>query len=249
MTDDQGAIDLGYLPAPPTAAVQETSSVALVDLARTITRPTAPFDWTETLDHANSEIAHRSRDWTGLCQMFCRSMPGCPGGFSSATAQWFGMPAEARHEGESFDAAPVGSMLFSLGDSNPHGHVQIKGREAAAFNVHAISTDSKRVGWPDHVDAVELTDLWKQRRLGWGENMNGLWLQTKSRRPLQNEPYVAIGHAVERLGNALDDLRHARGTAREQNDLADVKIIQAQIDVLRAEKRRLVALFDELRHS
>lgn len=243
----QGAAPTEYLSAPPPMSQEIDDDLRMPSAARTLVRPTAPHDWSETLDRANAEIAHRSRSWAGLCQMFCRSMPGCPGGFASALIQWHGMPAEARHEGGSFEAAPIGSMLFSLGD-NPHGHVQIRARDFTDAP-GAISTDALRVGWPDRVDPVALTDSWGQRRLGWGENMNGMWLQTKGAKPVQDQPYVAIAAAVDRLGNALDDLRTARDTAKTAGDWKDRDALQAQIDVLRAEKNRLRKMYDTLRHA
>jgi hypothetical protein len=244
-----------YLDEPTTKGLQDDEPEPQ---ARVLTlfrqQPLSPRTWEQALAWSASESASRSQNWAGLCQKFCRSTYGIGGGFGSAIAQWHGMPDSARHVGGSPADAPVGSTLFSRShdpssSSFTFGHIILAARPFSDGTPGAWSTDAVRVGWPDKVSRAGLYARWDHEYLGWGTNMNGVELQYKEAPPLEDKPYEAIATAIERLGNALDNLRTARNTAKEQEDWADVKALNSEIDTLIAEKRRLKHLYDTLRRS
>lgn len=238
-----------YLAEPDYAAGQDTESFLrgiLGPVGFVGGTPTAPRDWEQTLSWASGQITHRDRDWAGLCQMFTRMASGCPGGFGSAFAQWNGMPEAARHRGGRPQDAPVGSRIFTKGES-PFGHVMIVGRPFSDGTHASISTDAVRLGWPDRVSSTGLIQAWGHQYLGWGENQNGLWLDIKLPKPQQTAQYEAIAEARDRIGNAVDDLQVARDKAKEQKDWKDRDRIQAAIDHLRQQKRALNDLYETLR--
>lgn len=242
---------------PPTDLLAEQPLVGRQDLetfgvqvagflARFAGTPEAPRDWVETIDWARGQSTHRDRDWTGLCQMFSRVASGCPGGFGSAFAQWVGMPDAARHAGGRPQDAPVGSRVFTKGD-NPAGHVMIVARPFSDGTHACISTDALRLGWPDRIATTDLIELWDHQYLGWGENLNGLWIDIKDPKPQQTAQYEAIAAARDRLGSAIADLQNARDTAKEQKDWKDRDRIQAAINHLRQQRTALADLYETLR--
>lgn len=223
-------------------------------VARTLVTPMAPNTFGEALDWCLAQSQHRSKDWTGRCQEFCRTAPGCGAGFGSALEQWFGMPDSARHVGGNPGDAPTGATLFSR-SRNPDalsakfGHVIYAGRPFADNRQGAWSTDAVRTGWPDRVNPSDLYDHWNHEFLGWGQNMNGLWLDIKDPKPVQDQKYIALGAAVVDADHVLVQLRAARDTAKAQGDQKDLTEIKHLIAEQIATKKSIRAAFDALRHA
>lgn len=232
---------------PPDNDLQEDEPLDLQTF-RTLVTPQAPFPWDRTLERAHSQIQSPTQSWEGLCQSFCRKMPGCPGGAGTAFIQWTILSPEWKVPGDNFDMAPWGSTLFSIGD-NPAGHVQLKDRPFSNGITRAVSTDALRVGKPDFVDPIALTNRWGQKRLGFALMMNGFALNVHEPQKPRSLPYLPVDKAIDALGAALDDLREAREKARSTGDKHDEEVFQRRIDHLRAFKKKMREDYKSLRHE
>lgn len=247
-----------YLPEPDYTEPQDdepAESLALLGAARTLVTPMAPRDYGEALEFCVQQSRTGGPVWHLLCQKFSRSAPGCPGGFASALAQWFGMPASARHVGGRPGDAPTGSVLFSR-SRNPDaaaarfGHALYTARPFGDGRQGGWSTDALRVGWPDKIHPAELYERWNHEYLGWGENMNGLWLDLREPpKPTDTKPYILLGTAVTDIDQLLEHLHGAKDTAKAQEDWADRDAIHALIEDSRALRRKVRIARDQLRKS
>lgn len=244
-----------YLDEPLYEADQDDEASDVFALAvRTLVTPMAPRTWEEALDAAAAQSVHRSKDWTGRCQEFCRTMPGCPGGAASALDAWFGMPDGARIVGGSPDKVEPGWQLFSR-SRNPDalasrfGHVIMVGRDFTDGNQSAWSTDAIRTGWPDRVNPSDLYARWNHEYLGAARWQNGLWLDVKVPRvkPVQDTPYAALGASLVDADRVLHKLEKARDTAKAQEDWDDRDYVQDLIRKQRSVRSAIAEAFDELR--
>lgn len=243
-----------YLDEPQYAADQDDETADVLVLARTLVLPTAPRTYEETLAWCADQSAHRSQDWTGQCQKFCRSAPGCPGGAASALDAWFGMPDGARVVGGSPEDAEPGWQLFSRSRdpdalSSQFGHVIQVGRDFAGGQQSAWSTDALRLGWPDRINPADLYAKWDHEYLGKGRWQNGLWLDVKDPRPPKPVPvpYQRLGAAVVDADRVLHKLRKARDTAKDQHDWKDRDAIEDLIHRQMVTKAEIRAAYDKLR--
>jgi hypothetical protein len=190
----------------------------------------SPHTTKQALAVARAEHDHRSRDWTGLCQMFVRRCYGVGPLFGSARAQWLGCDPEDRHPGGHPADAPLGSLLCFAGGSKGFGHIELAARDLPSGAPGAWSNDllRGRVGFIDKVHRDAPITKWGQTYSGFITAVNDVDLRMP-----QKTHYAAIQTAINRLGAARD-------TARAQSDAADVKVLDAEIV-------RLQGLYDTLR--
>lgn len=101
----------------------------------------------EAMKAAREEIKHPSKDWSGLCQSFCRDIVyDVPVWAPSAIAAWGKIPRKEKVTGKSVFAAPRGALLYyAIGK---YGHVMV----AAGIKTHdkAIGNDYVRQGKIDY---------------------------------------------------------------------------------------------------
>jgi hypothetical protein len=249
-----------YLPEPEYDSPQddgdtEAGSRGFLGATLVTTHPMAPRDFPEALDWCANQSVHRLKDWTGRCQEFCRTAPGCGPGASSALDAWFGMPDAARHVGGNPEDAPTGAVLFSHSHnpdslSSRFGHVIYGARPFANGNQGAWSTDALRQGWPDKINPSDLYARWGHEFLGWGEWENGLWLHLKEPKvkPVQDQRYVKLGASLVDADRVLVKLRAARDRAKELKDWKDRDRIIKLIEHQSAVKKEIAQAFAELRH-
>jgi hypothetical protein len=115
----------------------------------------------EVMAFARDEINHPDRDYSGLCQSFCRTAYDVDAWAASAVAAWNRIPRQHKHIGGKPGQAPRGALLYFSGGK--YGHVMI----AAGIKSHdkAISNDYMRQGRIDYCPR----DLprWGLTYLGW----------------------------------------------------------------------------------
>jgi hypothetical protein len=235
-------------------SVQDEPQNLTLGLIRAFVPPTAPRTFGEALDWCAAESAKPSENYAGRCQYFIRRADDCPGGFSSAKAQWFGMDSQYRFVDGSIEDAPVGADLFSV-SHNPasmafkFGHIIKKARRFKDGSLGAWSTDALRVGAPDKINPLDLYARWNHEYLGWGYQINGRVIDLKDPKPVQDKQYVALSTAVINLQQTKDNYVAARKTARNQNDKRDVAFFDEQIINLNTLIRKTKVALEQRRHS
>lgn len=150
----------------------------------------------EAIDWARAQVEKRSRDWTGYCQMFVRTSFGVGMGFSSAIAQWHG--ADKKHPTSDPLKVPRGVPVFWEGGN--YGHVAL-----SLGNGRCVSTDARRLGWPDVVTIDSITKAWGYKLVGWAEDMNHttVWVDKSEPKPTPNITAVLNADTVEERRQAL----------------------------------------------
>jgi hypothetical protein len=223
--------------------------------ALAVVEPSAPLHWMETLDRGARQSVNRTKDWTGRCQEFARTMPGCPGGASSALAAWFGMPDGARVVGGSPEevADEPGWQHFSRSRdpealSGRFGHVVPGARPFANGKAAGWSTDALRLGWPDRVSLSDLYERWDHEYLGRGRFQNGLWLDVREPKPVDTRRYAPMGNALVDKDRVIHRLQNARDIAKRLEDAPDQKRITTLIKAEREGRKAIADAFAELRH-
>lgn len=111
------------------------------------------------------ECQSPSRDWTGLCLQFARTVWGVPAKYPSAIDHWAHVPARMRHQ----DEAPPGALLhWSVGK---FGHVAV-----SLGNGFCVGTDLERRGKADAHVSAQVGKRWGAEYLGWTDWCNGVQL-------------------------------------------------------------------------
>lgn len=118
-------------------------------------------DVKEVMTWARAQRKDPSRDWTMLCQSFCRQAYGVQAWAPSAISAWGKIPRAYKHVGGKPSQAPRGALLYyAIGK---HGHVAI----AAGIKTHdkCLSNDYVERGQIDY--APRTFSRWGARYLGW----------------------------------------------------------------------------------
>ena len=194
---------------------------ALMSARTSLTTPRWP---SEALKYAQGQSTHPSRDWAGLCQMFVRSSYALPGGFSSAYLQWLGADPEDKHVGGDPTKAPVGVGLCYKG-SGPDGHIMLSSHPFQSGTAAAWSNDLVKHGKINKVSRTAPTTAWGQKYLGYITSINHYDIkfpQSATKPKPQTKKYGSILRSIDYLEQSLS-------TAVAQKDVADQKILKAEI--------------------
>jgi hypothetical protein len=171
---------------------------------------------------AMHEHDHPSQNWKAYCQKFCRKVYEVPPLFSSAYTQWLGADPEDKHVGGHPDAAPVGALLCYKG-SGKYGHIMVAANPFKSGTAGAWSNDLVRTGKIDKVSRTAPTTHWNQKYLGYLTAINHYDIAKLKAKPKPKQrPYAAIYTSIEHMENAL-------ATAIRQHDVADQKVLRAEI--------------------
>jgi hypothetical protein len=126
----------------------------------------------QALAVAREEHSRPSEDWTGYCQMFCRTVYGIEPGFGTAYKQWLGTPDRLRFPGGHPSQAPVGSLLCYKG-SSAAGHIMLAAPPFRNGVTAAWSNDLVTWGKIDKVSRTAPITAWRQDYLGYILSING----------------------------------------------------------------------------
>lgn len=129
------------------------------------------------VSRAAQEVRHASRDWTGWCLVFVRTMLGIGKNYPSAISAWNN--AKGRR---TVGTPPPGVPLFWSG--HEFGHVAL-----SAGGGYCYSTDILRRGKVDKVLIGEIKKRWGYKYLGWSTDLNGVNLDLPAPPPA---PSVSI---------------------------------------------------------
>jgi hypothetical protein len=241
-----------YLPEPEFDDVQDDEHGDLLTLARTLVTPTAPNDLGATITWFRGQITHRSQDWTNACQKFSRTGPGCPGGAASALDAFFNCPREYRIVGGDPTKVEPGWQLVSRSNNSgstmaKFGHIHPVVFDFTGGKQRGISTDALRRGWPDYVHSPDLFNAWNHDYLGAIRWQNGLILDVKDPKPVQDQKYERLADSLVDFERALRDLRAARDAAKAREDWHDRDAINTLIARTVAVKGDVRAAYETLR--
>lgn len=130
-----------------------------------------------------AESTHPSRDWSGDCLIFARTMAGVAAagdydGDGDADAYDGWERAKHRHPTTDLQAAPRGSFSWWKGGSKGHGHVVVNVGHGQCW-----TTDLHRPGKVDLAQLSEIHAKWGLQYLGWTEDINGVRIYTPPATP------------------------------------------------------------------
>jgi hypothetical protein len=154
---------------------------------------------------AANEARSPSRDWTGYCLMWVRTMLGIPVKYPSAIKAWEG--AADKHTSGN---PPEGVPVFWRGGN--FGHVAL-----SAGGGKVYSTDIRRRGKVDLVPITEIRDRWGYTYLGWATDLNGvdITLPAPPAPPTVAVSLKALQHSArnpgEYVSGGTDDVVNVKG--------------------------------------
>lgn len=139
-----------------------------------------------------------SRNWTGLCLMFTRSMYDVGPKYPSASVAWHNVKKKRRVEfgGE----APRGAPVWWTGGANGYGHVAI-----SVGGGYCWSTDFARTGKVDLVRIDDITKAWNLNFEGWSEDLNGVDVWEKYEPPTPRvDRIVELAQEAKKIAKVRD---------------------------------------------